>query len=191
MRILVVGANGVVGRSLVPRLVARGHRVIGTSRSPDGAAAIRTLGGVGEVLDIYDQAATADLFARVDVDVLISQVSDLPDEASEVPDKLADNARVRREAVPQLVRAAAAAGIKQILVQSVAWNLEGEGGEAIRALEDATLAAGGVVLRYGRFYGPGTHYDLRVADPAVSVATAASRTIDYLGHPAGTVTITE
>ena len=38
------------------------------------------------------------------------------------------------------------------------WELPDDGGAAVADLECGVLDAGGVVLRYGRLYGPGTYY---------------------------------
>lgn len=79
-----------------------------------------------------------------------------------------------------------------MIAQSVAWELPGEGGEAKRALEDAVLAAGGVVLRYGRLFGPGTYYETaRPEPPAVSVEEAARRTAALLDAPSGIIEVVQ
>jgi nucleoside-diphosphate-sugar epimerase len=49
-RIFIAGASGVVGRRLVPLLVAAGHHVIGTTRVAEKTDELRALGaerGVG------------------------------------------------------------------------------------------------------------------------------------------------
>ncbi len=57
MRVFLAGATGVVGRFLVPQLVAEGHEVVGTSRSADKAARLRDVGAEGVVLDLLDRNA--------------------------------------------------------------------------------------------------------------------------------------
>lgn len=191
MRILVVGATGVIGRELVQRLVAAGHAVTGTSRSPAGVDAVRALGAQGRVLDVYDEATVGDALAASDPEVLVCQVSDLPDSADDLPARRAANARIRHEAIPRLLAAVRAHGVGQLLVQSVAWPMTGEGAEAVAVMEEATLAAGGVVLRYGQFYGPGTFHARSPDGPAVAVGDAAARTADLLLEPSSVVTITD
>jgi uncharacterized protein YbjT (DUF2867 family) len=44
MRVFVAGATGAVGRRLVPMLLASGHEVIGSSRSPRRVERLRALG---------------------------------------------------------------------------------------------------------------------------------------------------
>jgi hypothetical protein len=63
---------------------------------------------------------------------------------------------------------------------------------AVAELERAILAAGGVVLRYGQFYGPGTYNEARQpADPKVALQRAAERTAAVLGEPTGIVVVTD
>lgn len=66
-------------------------------------------------------------------------------------------------------------------------------GEAVEELERTTLAADGVVLRYGTFYGPGTYHERPPlpAPPRVHVETAARRTVELLDAPSGIVEITD
>ncbi len=63
---------------------------------------------------------------------------------------------------------------------------------AVAELERAILAEGGVVLRYGQFYGPGTYNEeRRPAEPKVALQRAAERTVAVLGEPTGIVVITD
>ena len=43
MRVFVAGASGVIGRSLVPQLVARGHDVTGMTRTESKRDLVRSL----------------------------------------------------------------------------------------------------------------------------------------------------
>lgn len=189
MRILVVGATGVIGRELVPGLVAGGHDVVGTTRSEQGAAALERLGATGVAFEAYAGSAP-DLITQAQPDILICQLTDLPDRADELAQRRAGNARIRREVIPRLVGAAASAGVRHILVQSVAWPMQGESADAVTIMERATLDAGGVVLRYGQFYGPGTFHAERPQGPAITPAVAAARTVELLTAASGVVTIT-
>jgi nucleoside-diphosphate-sugar epimerase len=47
MRVFVAGGTGVVGRRLVPQLVARGHQVTATTTSPAKLGLLAQLGAVG------------------------------------------------------------------------------------------------------------------------------------------------
>jgi hypothetical protein len=65
--------------------------------------------------------------------------------------------RIRTEGNQNLIEAAQQSGSPKILAQSVAWRLpDGPDALAVAELERSVLAEGGVVLRYGQFYGPGT-----------------------------------
>ncbi len=64
--------------------------------------------------------------------------------------------------------------------------------DAVTSLEDAVLAANGVVLRYGAFYGPGTYYEGELPSaPRVHIDTAAVRTLEALDAPSGILTIVD
>jgi D-3-phosphoglycerate dehydrogenase len=96
------------------------------------------------------------------------------------------------EGTRNLLGAARAAGASRFLAQSVAWPLSGEGAAAVAEHERAVLDAGGVVLRYGRFYGPGTYHPDDVAEPpAVHVEEAARRTAEALDAPSGVITVVD
>jgi nucleoside-diphosphate-sugar epimerase len=181
MRIFLAGATGVIGRSLVPLLIGDGHTVIGTTRSPDKAKALRQAGVTPVVLDIFEKGAVAEAMRAAAPEVIIHQLTDLPQSAD--PDKLAaaleSNARIRIEGTRNLMVAAAAVGARRVVAQSIAFiYAPGEGarvetdplamqpdgtpGTSLRgvlSLEEQVLGAPGVVgvvLRYGRLYGPGT-----------------------------------
>ena len=81
----------------------------------------------------------------------------------------------------------------RIVAQSIAWTTDpGPGADAVAYLEKAVLAASGVVLRYGAFYGPGTYYEGELPSaPRVHVDTAAARTVEALDAPSGILTIVD
>jgi hypothetical protein len=81
----------------------------------------------------------------------------------------------------------------KILAQSVAWQLpDGPDAQAVAELESSVLAEGGVVLRYGQFYGPGTYNEQQLPEePRVNIDRAAERTVEALGEPTGVVVITD
>src|SRR5690625_11780 len=168
MEVLLVGATGVIGRALLPVLLDDGHRVTGTSRSAAGASRIDAVGGTGIVLDLYDESAVHRMLDQVRPEMLISQVTDLPDDPAQLADYRTANARLRREAVPHLVAAAAERGVAHILVQSVAWPLTGAGAQAVAIMEQATLDSGGTVLRYGELYVEGAYDPVAPDGPAVA-----------------------
>ncbi|HET7559476.1 MAG TPA: epimerase, partial [Limnochordia bacterium] len=59
-------------------------------------------------------------------------------------------------------------------------------------LERAVLDFGGVVLRYGRLYGPGTYYEGDPPEPPrIHVDEAARGTIAALAAPSGIIEVVE
>ena len=123
---------------------------------------------------------------------IIHELTDLPDDRSSIRELVGRNARIRREGTHNLLAAAEAAGVRRFLAQSVAWELPpGDGAEAVTELERTVLNAGGVVLRYGQFYGPGTYYEREPPPPRVHIDEAAARTISALGAPTGIITVVE
>ena len=182
MRIFLAGASGVIGRRLTPLLVAAGHQVTGTTRSTEKAEALRKQGADAIVVDVFDRTALRDAAVRVRPDVVIHQLTDLPQvfDPERRAEALRRNARLRIEGTANLVAAAQAAGARRLIAQSIAFvyadgaephaendplaPAEGDDLNALTArgvltLEDATLntpGIAGIVLRYGRLYGPGT-----------------------------------
>ena len=191
MRVFLAGATGVIGRRLVPLLVAAGHEVSGTTRSPERCALLRESGGSPVICDVFDANALREAVVSFSPDLVLHELTDLPDDASLIGDGAA-NARIRRNGTRNLLAAARAAGAARFVAQSVAWALEGEGGAAKAELERSVLDAGGVVLRYGRFYGPGTYYpDTLPPPPRIQIDLAARRTVDLLDAPSGIVEVVD
>ena len=72
----------------------------------------------------------------------------------------------------------------------MAWELGGDAGAAVREHERAVLDAGGVVLRYGQFTGPGTYYEEEEpSPPRIHVDDAARRTVAALDAPPGSILV--
>jgi hypothetical protein len=123
-------------------------------------------------------------------DAVVSELTDLPDELEHLEAFRSRNDRMRREGVRNLLAAAQSSGKPRFLAESIAWWLLGEGGLAVAEMERNVLDAGGVVLRYGRLYGPRTFYENELPDPPrVHVDDAARRTADLLDAECGVVTI--
>jgi nucleoside-diphosphate-sugar epimerase len=163
--------------------VARGHQVIGMTRSPDRAAGLTGAGAEAAVADALDREAVIAAVAAARPEVVVHQLTSLARLRSmrRFDDEFAVTNRLRSEGTQHLIEAARSAGARRLVAQSYAgWPYERAGGPArsetdpldpdpprtmrrslaaIRALEAAVLGAGdleGVVLRYGAFYGPGT-----------------------------------
>jgi nucleoside-diphosphate-sugar epimerase len=185
MRVFVAGGTGVIGRRLVPQLVARGHQVTATTTSAGKLGLLEQLGAEGIVMDGLDAAAVGEAVAAARPDAIVHQMTALSVVHAGRPNlRKADRFsaatnRLRGEGIDHLLAAAEAAGAGHVVAQSVAifngiraggWvkteddPLEAaaaaaEGTKAINHLEDVVVRAGGAVLRYGGFYGPGASDD--------------------------------
>ena len=191
VRVFVAGSTGVIGRRLVPLLIEDGHDVAGLTRSEDGAAWLRGVGAEAVIADVYDGPALTRAVVGFAPEVVVHQLTDLPDAANDIAAYRARNDRIRREGTRNLLDAASAAGASHVVVQSIAWTPPGSTG-ATEEMEDAVLAAGGVVVRYGQFYGPGTFYQDEPPDPPrIEIDAAARRTLGTLTLPSGVVTIVD
>lgn len=180
----MAGGTGAVGRPLVSQLVAAGHDVTVFTRAPERVAALGLPQVVAQVGDALNPDDVGRAVQAAQPEVVINQLTNLAQTTSPRALKrgFAQTSRLRNEASATLVRAAAAAGTRRVIAQSIAFayrpgpgtRTESDplwtdaGGQVgtiagpIAQLESATLGAGGmegVVLRYGAFYGPGTYYD--------------------------------
>jgi nucleoside-diphosphate-sugar epimerase len=183
MRIFVAGASGVIGRELLPLLVARGHEVTGTTRTPAKVPLLESLGATPVVCDVYDRDALRAAVVAARPEVVIHELTDLPDVYD--AGRLESNARIRREGTPNLVEATLAAGATRMLAQSTAFPA-GVATDALERLVTRTPGLDGVVLRYGLFYGPGTYYPDELPEgPRVSLQRAAEQTVEALAWPPG------
>ncbi|WP_460695248.1 NAD-dependent epimerase/dehydratase family protein [Nocardia thraciensis] len=194
MRIFLAGASGVLGVRLTPLLVAIGAEVAALTRSPGKAPALAEMGAEPVVCDVFDAPALEQAVRAFAPDLVLHQLTDLPDDLAELPAGRAANARMRREGTANLVAAAQGAGAARFLAQSVAWEMGGEGQEAKEFLESAVLDIGGVVLRYGQFYGPDTYYP-ETGDfpdpPRIHIDEAAARTVTALDLASGIYALTD
>lgn len=192
MRIFLAGGTGVLGRRLVPLLAAAGHEVTATTRHASSLDGLRKLGAHPVQVDVYDLDGVHAAVAACQAELVLHQLTDLPDDPADIPDHAAANARIRREGTRHLVSAARAAGVQRLVAQSVAWQLQGPAGEAVADLEEQVLGFGGVVVRYGQLYGPGTFHPGALPDaPRIHVDDAARRTLDVLELPSGVVTLVD
>ena len=153
----VAGATGVIGRPLIGLLVADGHEDAGMMRSSERADVVAAAGAAPVVCDVFDAAALGDAVVRFGPHVVIDELTDLPDDVADIHGSAAANARIRRDGnASNFSPRRRQLDVGRFLVQSVAWRLSGEAA-AVAEMEPMVLDAGGVVLRYGQFYGPGTY----------------------------------
>ncbi|GAA2629917.1 NAD(P)-dependent oxidoreductase [Actinomadura fulvescens] len=182
MRVFVAGGTGVLGRRLVPQLVARGHEVTATTTSAAKLGLVAGMGAEGAVMDGLDAASVGEAVAKARPDVIVHQMTAISMTHAGKPDLkhpdrwFAITNRLRTAGTDHLLAAAEATGVSHFVAQGYAsfngirqggWVkteedpldlLEGTaahvGMEALRRVEEVVLKAGGAVLRYGAFYGP-------------------------------------
>jgi len=197
-RAFIAGASGAIGRRLCRLLVDDGWEVVGTSRSVDRAAALQASGVHPVIVDVFDESALHRAVAEAKADVVIHQLTDLPPALD--PTKMAEarvrNARIREVGTRNLVAAAVAGGVKRMVAQSIAFAYaprplpyredspldivsadaaNAMSARAVASLEQQVLGAPfvGIVLRYGKLYGPGTGFDGPRGDGSLHVDAAA------------------
>ncbi|WP_043777624.1 NAD(P)-dependent oxidoreductase [Rhodococcus sp. JVH1] len=193
MRIFLAGASGVIGQRVIPRLIQAGHIVGGMTRSSNKMELLEQFGAEPILCDVFDRDKLFQAVRDFEPDIMLSELTDLPDDAAQISELVDLNARIRTEGTRNLIEAARRSGSPKILAQSVAWQLpDGPDALAVADLERSVLAEGGVVLRYGQFYGPGTYNEQQQpAEPRVHIDRAADRTVEALGEPTGIVVITD
>jgi nucleoside-diphosphate-sugar epimerase len=192
MRIFMAGASGVIGLRLVPLLLARGDVVAGMTRSSQKAGMLRELGAEPVVCDVYDTDGLTGAVAAFEPDLVMHQLTDLPDDVKRLALYMKRNSRIRTEGTRNLIAAARAARATRMLAQSIAFRPPGVG-RAVAEHERMVLDFGGVVLRYGWLYGPGTYSGggRLLPQPRIHVDEAARRTVELLNAPAGVVVVAE
>jgi len=199
VRIFLAGASGAIGRRLAPLLIDAGHAVTGTTRSAAKAEELKARGVDAVIVDVFDARALRDVVVRARPEVVIHQLTDLPPviDQARFGAALVANARLRIEGTAHLVAASVAAGARRLIAQSIAFayaegpephregdplaSAEGDSPGAtsargVRVLEEAVLHApgiAGIVLRYGRLYGPGTWSETATGRAPLHVDAAA------------------
>lgn len=179
MRVFVAGGAGVVGRHLIPALASRDHQVTATTTDPARFAMLRELGAAPVLMNGLDEKSVRQAVAAARPEVIVHEMTSIagkPD-MKHMDRWFGVTNRLRTEGTDHLLAAAEESKVPHFVAQSYAgWNGLHEGGwvkteddpldpmdgtpahpgmEAIRHLEEAVLAAGGTVLRYGWLYGPG------------------------------------
>jgi nucleoside-diphosphate-sugar epimerase len=183
MKVFLAGATGAVGKRLVPMLVAAGHQVVGMTRTPEKASALRAAGAEPVVADALDGDAVRNAVMQARPAVVIHELTALAKmrDLKHFDREFEITNRLRTEGTEHLIAGAQAAGAERFVAQSfTGWpndrsgdRLKDESDEldttppeamsrsldAIRRLEQMVAGAAqltGVVLRYGALYGPGT-----------------------------------
>jgi len=180
MRVFLAGATGVIGRRLIPMLLAEGHQVTGMTRSADKLDALAAMGAEPVLADALDPGAVRRAVADARPDAVIHELTSIPSRINPrtIGRDFAMTDRLRDEGTRHLIEAARAAGVRRIVAQSIAFAYApGPAGtlhsetdplfldspepfrrsvRALQVLERTVLEAGGLALRYGYFYGPGS-----------------------------------
>jgi len=196
--VLVAGASGVIGRRLCRLLVGDGWRVIGTTRSAEKAKDLAAMGVTPLVVDVFEAAKLKAALVEAKPAIVVHMLTDLPPGLA--PAAMAAgrvrNAHIRDIGTRNLVAAALAAGTHRMVAQSVCFayvpgpmpyhedrplnagsmaGTDGVNARGVIALERQVMGAPltGVVLRFGKFYGPDTGFDLAPAGAPVHVDAAA------------------
>ena len=192
MRIFLAGATGLIGVRLLPLMLADGHVVAAMTRTREKIDGLRAAGVTPVLCNVFDQHALTAAVKDFQPDVIVHQVTDLPDQIEKLPDFLPGNNRVRSEGTRNLLAAAQAVNASGFVAQSIAWRTGPGTGPVLDAHENGVISAGGTVLRYGLFYGLGTFYEHDPPPhPRIHVDAAARRTMPFLNGPRGIFTITE
>ncbi|MGI8879614.1 MAG: NAD-dependent epimerase/dehydratase family protein [Jatrophihabitans sp.] len=186
MRVFVAGGTGVLGRRLVPQLVAKGHQVTATTTSAAKSGLLEQLGATAAVMDGLDAVSVGEAVAKARPDAIVHQMTALSMAHAGKPDLkhpdrfFGPTVRLRSEGTDHLLAAAEATGVSHFVAQGFgSFNGLREGGwvkteedpldpgppsarklmEVLEHLETAVVKADGAVLRYGGFYGPGATDD--------------------------------
>jgi 2-alkyl-3-oxoalkanoate reductase len=125
MKVFVAGATGVLGRELVPQLVARGHEVVGMTKTASKQDLVRSLGARPVVADALDPDAVAQAVASAEPEVIVHQLTALSGPVSMRDARRPDRSfaatmtnRLRREATDHLLAAGRAVGARRFVAQS-------------------------------------------------------------------------
>lgn len=177
MRVLVIGASGVIGKRIVAQLRGRGDEVVGTCHSPANARRLKALGARAIVLDALDAKAVREAVRTAQPDAIIYEATALASlsDFKHFDRSFAQTNRLRTEGVDIMIAAAREAGVRRIVAQSYGSNRYARTGGPVKTeddpldptpppamrqtlaamehLDQAVTAAGGVSLRYGSFYG--------------------------------------
>jgi nucleoside-diphosphate-sugar epimerase len=178
VRVFVAGATGAIGRPFVSALLESGHEPIAMTRSAEKADALRSRGVEACVCDVYDEPGLTRAVADAHPDQIVHLLTDLPHAFNmrRYEQQIASTGRLRRVGTANLIAAAAAAGVERIVAESIAFvyapvgdwvkhehaplahDASPSAADPVADLERQVQAVGGIVLRYGWLYGPGTAY---------------------------------
>lgn len=221
-KVFIAGATGAIGKRLCKLLVSDGWHVIGSTRHENKRELLTSLGVQPVIVDVFDNVALRSALVAACAEYIIHQLTDLPPalDPQLMPAARARNAHLREAGTRNLIAAAMAARCRRMVVQSIAFAyapgvmpyeessaLDMQSADpsmlqtvrAVNSMEQQVLNApfAGVVLRYGRLYGPGTGFDhatgraplhVDAAAHAARLALSKGRGIYNIAEEDGTVT---
>ena len=168
MHIFLTGSTGVIGRRVVPLLIARGHHVTAVTRSAEKRLALERAGARALSVDLFDPRAVAGVVRGQEV--VINLATHIPPASRAfLPGAWRENSRVRRAVSANLAAACRAHEVRRMIQESFApiypdmgdaWIEEtarlapARYNRAVLDAEAAAMGARGVVLRFAYFYGP-------------------------------------
>lgn len=183
MKIFVAGSTGAVGKHLLPLLKEKKHEVVALTRTPEKSRLVEELGATPVIADVFNKDELISAIRKAEPEVVIHQLTALTGAGNfkKFDEEFALTNRFRTEVLDTMLEAARSVGSRRFIAQSFSgWPFAREGGPvkteedpldptppksfsktlaAIRQLEDTIRSAedvGGIALRYGIFYGPGT-----------------------------------
>ncbi|WP_149831047.1 NAD-dependent epimerase/dehydratase family protein [Streptomyces tailanensis] len=180
MRVLVAGATGVIGRQLVPLLKSVGQDVIALALAdPNGV--LEGSGAEVVMADALDRAALERAVVEAAPDAVVNMLTAIPAaiDTKNLDKEFETTNRLRTEGARNLLDAAKKAGVRRIIAQGLAYAYNPDSKDlanedtpfwleppaqfvpvlaALKELERLTQEAGGLVLRFGHLYGPGSAY---------------------------------
>jgi 2-alkyl-3-oxoalkanoate reductase len=208
MKIFVAGASGAIGKRLVPPLVAAGHRVVATTRTPAKLERLRGAGAEAVLMDGLDRDAVMKAVVAARPDVVVHQMTALASLKSlkNFDKDFALTNRLRTDGTKFLLEAAAAAGTRRFVAQSYSGWPNGRRGSRVKTEEDPlesdvpstavmtldaictlerltvdTAGISGIALRYGSLYGPNTS----ISSHGEIVELVRQRKLPLVGSGAG------
>jgi 2-alkyl-3-oxoalkanoate reductase len=127
MKVFLAGATGVLGRALVPQLVARGHEVVGMTSTGSKQDLVRSLGARPVVADALDPDAVAQAVASAEPEVIVHELTALSGKLSARDMRHPERSsaaimtnRLRTEGTDHLLAAGRAVGALRFVAQSFA-----------------------------------------------------------------------
>jgi 2-alkyl-3-oxoalkanoate reductase len=139
VKVFVAGATGALGRQLVPQLVARGHEVVGMTRTASKQDGLRALGARPVVADALDPDAVAQAVASAEPEVIVHQLTALSGRMSAREVRHPERSfaatmtnRLRIEGTDHLLAAGRAVGARRFVAQSFgAFRFARTGGQVL------------------------------------------------------------